>query len=965
MSMRSAADRKVQVAFGTAIAVLIVVGAFCYRSLVASNESTRWVRHSHQVLESLQELAFATEASTSSVRKFVITGVETDLDIYRAAKLDDARIEPILRSLTADNPRQQSKLPEIEALIAKRFARSEEIISLRRDQGFEAAIEAVRTGGGAQRTAAINDLGDQLRDEELRLLALREADEARHLVQTKTILVLGTLLGLMIAAGAGWSMERHRAERNQAEAVFKKSELRYQLAVQGMSVGLWDWDVVTNELAWSPRFKEIIGISDAEFVPHYDEFESRLHPEDKERTVAMLRAHVRNEGPYDVEYRLRRNDGAYAWIHATGQAAWDASGNPLHMVGSVDDISVRKDAQKHLAQMEARYRGLLEAAPDAMVVVVNQRGDIVLLNLQAEKQFGYRRDELLGQPVKNIIPEGFAERLIADDLRSAEDALAQRIGTGIELTARRKDGSAFPIEIMLSPLESADGILVTAAIRDISVRKDAQKHLAQMEARYRGLLEAAPDAMVVVNQRSDIVLLNLQAEKQFGYRRDELLGQPVKNIIPEGFAERLIADDLRSDEDALAQQIGTGIELTARRKDGSAFPIEIMLSPLESADGILVTAAIRDISVRRAAEEHLVQMEGRYRGLLEAAPDAMVVVNQGGEIVLLNLQAEKQFGYRRDELLGQRVTNIIPEGFAERLIADDLRSAEDALAQQIGTGIELTARRKDGSAFPIEIMLSPLESADGILVTAAIRDISVRKAAEAEVTELNRSNEELENFAHVLVHDLKAPTRSIQMFASYLETSFREENPEAIVKDCRRIGKAAQRMDTLIDTLYQYITAQSQAVFERIETEQVMKDTLSNLEYLIRERGANVTSGALPAVTGNAAQLGQLLQNLMGNGIKYCEAAIPSVHITASQHGAAEWLFSVRDNGIGIPKEYSQQVFQPFKRLHGTEKYEGAGLGLATCMKIVQHHGGTIWCESSEAPGTTFFFTLPGVQSHP
>ena len=133
-----------------------------------------------------------------------------------------------------------------------------------------------------------------------------------------------------------------------------------------------------------------------------------------------------------------------------------------------------------------------------------------------------------------------------------------------------------------------------------------------------------------------------------------------------------------------------------------------------------MTAAIRDISVRKAAEKVLAQMEGRYRGLLEAAPDAMVVVNQAGEIVLLNLQAEKRFGYRRDELLGQKVTSIIPEGFAERLIADDLRSAEDALAQQIDTGIELTGLRKDGSEFPIELMLSPLESAEGILVTAAI-----------------------------------------------------------------------------------------------------------------------------------------------------------------------------------------------------------------------------------------------------
>src|SRR5271154_4233485 len=124
-------------------------------------------------------------------------------------------------------------------------------------------------------------------------------------------------------------------------------------------------------------------------------------------------------------------------------------------------------------------------------------------------------------------------------------------------------------------------------------------------------------------------------------------------------------------------------------------------------------------------------MEGRYRGLLEAAPDAMVVVNQGGEIVLLNVQAEKKFGYHRDELVGQKVKNIIPEGFAERLVADALRSAEDALAQQIGTGIELIALRKDGSEFPIELMLSPLESAEGVLVTAAIRDIRTRKKAEA------------------------------------------------------------------------------------------------------------------------------------------------------------------------------------------------------------------------------------------
>src|SRR5208282_5060550 len=221
-------------------------------------------------------------------------------------------------------------------------------------------------------------------------------------------------------------------------------------------------------------------------------------------------------------------------------------------------------------QLES-YRGLLEAAPDAMVVV-NVGGAIVLLNVQAEKQFGYKRDELVGQKVKNIIPEGFAERIIADGTRSAAEALAQQIGTGIELIGRRKDGSEFPIEIMLSPLESPEGILVTAAIRNISVRKDAEKHLARMEARYRGLLEAAPDGMVVVNQSGEIVLLNAHAEKQFGYHRDELLGQKMKMLIPDGYAERLVADATRTAAEALSQQIGSGIELSGLRKDGSRFP---------------------------------------------------------------------------------------------------------------------------------------------------------------------------------------------------------------------------------------------------------------------------------------------------------------------------------------------------------------------------------------------------------
>jgi len=752
----------------------------------------------------------------------------------------------------------------------------------------------------------------------------------------------------------------------------------------------------------------------------------------------------------------------------------------------------------------AKYRGLLEAAPDAMVVV-NQAGEIVLLNAQAEKQFGYHRDELVGQKVKNIIPEGFAERLLADDLRTAADALAQQIGTGLELTGRRKDGSEFPIEIMLSPLQSAEGILVTAAIRNITVRKAAEKHLAQMDdrrrlaeealreseesyrmllhgiqdyaifmmdprgqilnwnagaerikgykaeeiigynfscffppedinrgrpeevlrttaasgrheeqgmrvrkdgsrflasltftalrdpagnlrgfselshdlseskesgAKYRGLLEAAPDAMVVVNQCREIVLLNLQAEKQFGYYRDELVGQKVTNIIPKGFAERLIADDLRTAADALAQQIGTGLELIGRRKDGSEFPIEIMLSSLESAEGILVTAAIRDISVRKAAEEHLAQMEGRYRGLLEAAPDAMVVVDQGGEIVLLNVQAEKQFGYRRDELVGQKMKSLIPEGFAERLTADALRSAEDALAQQIGTGIELNGRRKDGSEFPIEIMLSPLESAEGVLVTAAIRDITKRKKAEAnllqKVEELNRSNEELEQFAYIASHDLQEPLRMVASYTQLLSKRYKGKLDSDADEFIAFAVDGASRMQRLIQDLLAYSRVGTKGNDLRdTSSEEALEQALINLRGAIEASGAQVTHDPLPTVLADEMQLVQLFQNLVGNAIKYQNPGVPRIHISAARNGGKQWTFSIKDNGLGIDPQYFEKIFGMFQRLHKREEFAGTGVGLAICKKIVERHGGSISVESQPGQGSTFRFAWGETERKP
>jgi PAS domain S-box-containing protein len=947
---------KVPLAFGAVVSTLLAAGAVSYRSVLMTRQHDQWANHMHEVLENLLDLRSAMNSIESSCRGFALTGQQSYLETYHAGILREADDQLALRQLIADNPVQQRQIPVLNNLAVLKIKFSDEVIELRKTQGLAVAAGALQAGAGPQILKDFAAVVGEMQNQASQLLIQRNADEERRQGKSKAVLIVITGLGLLTALGAGWSVQRDTAGRSLGAEQLRDSEKKYRLLVEGVQdYAIFRLDPKGNIVTWNAGAQRIKGYTAEEIIGQNFSVFYLQSDRDLGKPVEELQI-AANNGRSEIEHWRVRKDGTRFWANVVITATHNSSGALVGFSEISRDITERKET-------EAKYRGLLEAAPDAMVVV-NQVGEIVLLNVQAEKQFGYRRDELLGQKVTNIIPEGFAERLIADDLRSAAEALAQQIGTGIELTGQRKNGTQFPIEIMLSPLENAEGILVTAAVRDISARKAGEKHLAQMENRYRGLLEAAPDAIVVVNQVGQIVLLNLQAEKQFGYRRDELVGQKVTNIIPEGFAERLIADDLRSAAEALAQQIGTGIELIGQRKDGSAFPIELMLSPLESAEGILITAAIRDISVRKAADKHLVEMERRYRGLLEAAPDAMVVVNQRGEIVLLNVQAEKQFGYRRDELVGQQVKTIIPEGFGERLIADDLRTAAEALAQQIGTGIELSGRRRDGSNFPIEIMLSPLESAEDILVTAAIRDIGVRKDAEKylaqTISELKRSNEELQQFASVASHDLQEPLRMVASYTQLLAKRYQGRLDANADEFIAYAVDGCNRMQSLIRDLLAYSRAGSDRKAAReVSSEDALADALTALSTTITETGAVVSHDALPRINADERQLTQVFQNLVGNAIKYHGTDIPRVHISALKNGAQECVFSVRDNGMGIEAQYFERIFVLFQRLHGQTEFQGTGIGLAICKKIVERLGGKIWVNSQPLKGSTFFFSLP------
>jgi light-regulated signal transduction histidine kinase (bacteriophytochrome) len=311
------------------------------------------------------------------------------------------------------------------------------------------------------------------------------------------------------------------------------------------------------------------------------------------------------------------------------------------------------------------------------------------------------------------------------------------------------------------------------------------------------------------------------------------------------------------------------------------------------------------------------------------------------------------------------VKNIIPEGFAERLIADALRSTEDALAQQIGTGIELTGRRKNGSDFPIEIILSPLESTEGILVTAAIRDITRRKEDEAhllqKVEELNRSNEELGQFAYIASHDLQEPLRMVASYTQLLSRRYKGKLDSDADEFISFAVDGASRMQRLIKDLLAYSRVGTKGM-DLLDTssEAALQQALINLRGAIKESGALVTHDPLPTVPADEMQLIQLFQNLVGNAIKYQNPGIPRVHISAARNGGKKWIFSVQDNGLGIDPQYFEKIFGVFQRLHKREEFAGTGIGLAICKKIVEGHGGSISVESQLGRGSTFRFALAG-----
>jgi PAS domain S-box-containing protein len=516
------------------------------------------------------------------------------------------------------------------------------------------------------------------------------------------------------------------------------------------------------------------------------------------------------------------------------------------------------------------------------------------------------------------------------------------------------------------------------------VWKAGQVQQSWGEETLRNVLESIPDAVVIVDAKAAITLVNRLTEEVFGYSRQELLGWPVELIIPERFRAEHVAKRNGYLAEPHVRPMGIGLELYGRRKDGSEFPVEISLSPLRTAEGLLVTATIRDISLRRQAETYLRNAEARYRTLVEGIPAVTFMAaldESAAEITELYVspQIEQLLGFTQREWLEDPVL------WYRQLHPDDQERWHIEFARTCATAEPFSAIyrfiARDGRVVWVHGHAKVVRDSQGrpLFLQGIAFDITERKEAEEAMSRLNellkrrvaeavaeseqraeeleRSNEALDRFAYIASHDLREPLRTLMRYVQLLEKRYHDQFDDTAREYLDKTINNARQMNQLISDLHTHSRIGRQGHFTPVDCGDVVVEVCGSLRAALEDAGATVTADPLPTVVGVRPELVLLFQNLVENAVKFRSDEAPEIHISAAREMDG-WLFRVKDNGLGIESLYLERIFEIGERLHG-RKIPGTGFGLANARKIVERHGGRIWAESVVGEGSTFYFLLP------
>ncbi|HLH05553.1 MAG TPA: PAS domain S-box protein [Bryobacteraceae bacterium] len=672
----------------------------------------------------------------------------------------------------------------------------------------------------------------------------------------------------------------------------------------------------------------------------YDE-NGTLVPHDR-CPMAMLLQNIAVEP--GGEYQAERPDGTRFWFMPYPALLRDADGKVTGGINVLVDTTERRNRE---LRAHEQFRAIIETTPEC-VKIVAPNGDLLFMNPSGLEMIGATRpDDVTGRSVYDLImPEHrefyreFNERICRGEKGTLEFDI-------VGFAGERRN-----METHAAPLRYFDGNTVQLAVtRDVTERKRQDRAALLLSA----IVDSSDDAIVSKDLNGVITSWNKAAERLFGYTAAEAVGRPV--------AELIIPADRQEEEPQILSRLRRGervdhFETKRQCKDGTLLDISLTISPVKDAKGTIIGASkiARNITESKRIQAALAASESQFRQLADAMPQIVWTAGPDGRVDYYNERWYEFTGFDRNTFGDISWEGILHPGDLQRCRATWYEAVKSGEPYNIEYRFFDRANQQwrwfVGRALPVRD-----ESGTIVKWFGSCTDIDQQKRVQED---LRRANQDLEQFAFSASHDLQEPLRTVKIYSELLLKRHADALSGEAHKFLGFVHGAATRMELLIRDLLAYThAAKIEAASEAIDSNEAFHSALADLAGLISETGAQITADHLPSVRVHSTHLQQLFQNLIGNAIKYrSRERTPEVHVAAERQ-QDEWIFSVRDNGIGIDPEYKENIFGLFRRLHSSDEYSGTGIGLAICRRIMDRYHGRIWVESEPGRGSVFRFSFP------
>jgi PAS domain S-box-containing protein len=781
------------------------------------------------------------------------------------------------------------------------------------------------------------------------------------------VLLMGVALTLLfLTAYMGWKRRLIEKQKDAAERkaeILKSTEELFSSAFAYASIGM---ALVAPEGEWLRVNKTL-----CRFLEYTEDellslnFQEITFPEDLAADLYYVDRLLRKEiETCQFEKRYVTKSGKIVWSFLSVSLVTNEDGSPRYFIAQIQDISEQKQAQAELESQKDRLSNVLEGTHAGTWEWNVQTGETIFNETWAEF-IGYSLEELQPVSIDTWIKFAHPDDLPESSRRLQECFERKSDFYECECRMRHKDGHWIWVldkGKVLTWTDDGKPLWMFGTHSDITRTKRFELELMESKAFTEAVLETIDIGILVLNAEGKLKFYNKATR--------DLHNLPGWDIAPEHWdryvalydqdgTTRLLPENMPSRK-SLNGEEAKDVEITIKQHSGAVMHVVASASPIKGPGGQLLgtVVAIDDISAMKKAQRALEASERRFRGIFNSTFQIIGFLEPDGTLLEANQTSLDFAALRAEEVVGRKFW----EGYWWQIS----ESTQSTLRENIGRAargevVNYEVEIWDHDKNPVTILfnLKPLTDAAGTVVAIIAEGRPIQEMVDARAA-LLRKNQELEDFAYIAAHDLNEPLRKIGSFMQLLKSKYSDKLDDVGVRYVDLAVDGARRMSTLIDDLLDYAKVGSENVpFEKVPTEELLREVLSLQKSVVSEKDALISWDSLPVVVGQKTPLRLLFQNLIGNGLKYQQAGTqPKVHISGKE-SPGEWKFAIKDNGIGIRKEYHEKIFHLFRRLHSRREFAGTGMGLATCKKIVYLHGGDLWVESEPGQGSTFFFTIP------